>query len=86
MTNEQRLQLMRERLEANLSPSHLEIIDDSAQHRGHAPAESGAGYYTLIIGSEQFQGKPSIACHRLIYTALGNLMDHEIHALRIQLT
>lgn len=85
MTPEQRFQLMQERLKDALNPSHLELIDDSAQHIGHAGAQYGAGHYTLIINSDQFTGKPSIACHRLIYSALGNLMDHEIHALKIQL-
>lgn len=85
MTNEQRLQLMRERLEQNLAPSYLEIIDDSAQHIGHAGAQHGAGHYTIRISSPQFSSKTLIQCHRLIYSALGNLMDHEIHALRIEI-
>ncbi len=85
MTSDQRIQTMRERLTTQLEPSHLEIIDDSAHHVGHAGAQGGAGHYTLIISSNQFAGKMPIACHRLVYAAIGDLMDKEIHALRISI-
>lgn len=84
MNTEQRVNLMRERLQQNLMPSHLEIIDESNFHVGHAGAEGGAGHYSVCITSDHFKGKSPIACHRLVYGALGDLMDHEIHALRIQ--
>jgi BolA family transcriptional regulator, general stress-responsive regulator len=73
---------MRERL-AVLAPTHIEIVDDSAQHAGHAGARDGGGHYNLTIESAQFAGKSTLARHRLIYAALADLMQRDIHALAI---
>ena len=69
---------------AVLSPSAIQIIDDSAKHAGHAGAKSGGGHYQLAITSSDFSGKPTIARHRMIYDALGDMMQQQIHALSIQ--
>jgi len=84
MTNEQRIIAIQKRL-AVLEPSFINVIDDSAQHSGHAGAQSGAGHFTLEISSPLFSGKTLVARHRMIYDAIGNLMGPEIHALSIQL-
>ena len=73
---------MRQRL-ASLEPDSLDIVDDSKQHAGHAGAAGGGGHYQLTIVSRQFAGKTQIARHRLIYQALGDLMQRQIHALAI---
>lgn len=77
-----RLDQMRTLL-ATLQPVQLEIIDDSHKHAGHEGARSGGGHYTLHIVSEQFAGKSTLARHRMIYSALGDMMKHDIHALNI---
>ena len=69
---------------ASLQPVRLELIDDSHLHAGHAGARAGGGHYRLSIVSEVFQGKNTVARHRIIYDALGELMRKEIHALAIQ--
>ncbi len=74
---------LRQRL-ASLDPLRLELIDDSAKHAGHAGARSGGGHYRLLIVSESFCGKSTLARHRLVYDALGELMRSKIHALSIQ--
>jgi BolA protein len=74
--------LMRQRLAA-LEPSELVIEDESAAHVGHAGARSGGGHYRLTIVSGKFAGLNSVARHRSIYTALGDLMATRIHALSI---
>jgi BolA protein len=74
--------LLREKL-AGLHPLSLKLIDDSALHAGHAGARSGGGHYRLRIVCESFTGKPTLARHRMIYTALGELMHTKIHALSI---
>jgi BolA protein len=74
---------IRERL-AVLSPTAIDIQDDSALHAGHAGARAGGGHYRLHIVSTAFEGKSIIARHRLIYAALGDLMKKEIHALAIR--
>jgi BolA protein len=82
--NTPRMQLMEQRLKEQLCPTHLKIIDDSAMHIGHAGSAGGAGHYTVEIQSPQFEGKSLIAKHRMVYAALGDLMDQEIHALIIK--
>jgi len=73
---------MRTRLAA-LEPVALEIIDDSHKHAGHAGARDGGGHYRLNIVSAQFAGKSTVTRHRMIYSALGEMMRHDIHALNI---
>jgi len=68
---------------ATLTPQHVEIIDESAQHAGHAGAKSGGGHYQLTIISPAFSGLNIVARHRAIYQALGDLMSTRVHALSI---
>lgn len=75
--------LLRERL-SPLQPTRIELIDDSALHAGHAGAKSGGGHYRLSITSNAFAGKSTLARHRLVYDALGDLMQQRIHALSIK--
>ena len=67
-----------------LHPTQIEIVDDSHKHAGHEGARSGGGHYTLQIVSAEFAGKATLARHRMIYSALGEMMKQEIHALNIQ--
>jgi len=69
---------------AALQPSRIEIRDDSALHAGHEGAKGGGGHYSLTIVSPQFAGKNTLARHRLIYAALGSMMQQQIHALAIR--
>lgn len=74
---------MRERLAA-LSPERVDIADESAKHAGHEGAKGGGGHYALTIVSPKFDGQSTVARHRMIYVALGDLMRREIHALSIR--
>jgi BolA protein len=69
---------------AALQPSRLELADDSALHAGHEGARGGGGHYRLVIVSPQFSGKSTVARHRMIYAALGPMMQQQIHALAIR--
>lgn len=75
--------ILRERLN-QFQPIRLELIDDSAKHAGHAGSRAGGGHYRLLIVSAAFAGKSTVARHRLVYEALGELMRSRIHALSIQ--
>jgi len=75
---------MRSRL-ARLAPLDLVIEDDSARHVGHPGAAGGGGHYTLRMISPRFQGKSRVERHRLVYDALADLMQSEIHALAMVL-
>ena len=79
-----RMARIRTRLVEALAPTHLQIIDDSHQHLGHVGALEG-GHFTVRIGAPGFAGKRPLECHRMIYAALGELMQTDIHALSIEL-
>lgn len=81
-----RVERMRARLEAALTPMLLEIRDDSALHAGHAGAQGGAGHYTVIIKTVAFDRLRRLQRHRLVYDALAEMMPDEIHALSIDAT
>lgn len=78
-----RVSLIEQRLRAAFAPQALEIVDESAQHAGHVGARSGGGHYAVTIVSPRFAGLPPLKRHRLVYEALGELMQQEIHALSI---
>lgn len=82
--NEKRVETIREKLLDALEPELLEIEDESHLHAGHAGARDGRGHFRLTIVSQAFAGTPRIGRHRLIYGALGTLMETDIHALTIQ--
>lgn len=74
---------IRRRLGA-LQPERLEIADESAAHVGHAGwRPGGETHWRLLIVAERFAGLSTVARHRLVYQALGELMSHPIHALSI---
>jgi len=69
---------------AKLEPLALELVDESDLHRGHAGYREGGGtHWRLSIVSPRFAGQPTLARHRMVYQALGELMQHPIHALAI---
>jgi BolA protein len=78
-----RLARIETRLREALAPESLEVADESAEHAGHEGAKSGGGHYAVTIVSSRFQGQSMIARHRLVYQALGDLMQREVHAVRI---
>ena len=76
---------MLRRLKSALSPTKLELIDDSEQHRGHGGYNpAGESHFTLRIESPAFTGKSRVECQRMIYAALGDLMRERVHALSIK--
>ncbi len=76
--------LIHKALTTAFSPTRLEIVDESHLHAGHAGAQSGKGHYAISIASTTFAGKTPIAKHRMVYEALGTLMQTHIHALSIK--
>ncbi len=73
-------------LRDRLAPQELEVLDESYQHDGHAGA-NGTGFGThfrVRIKAPQFDGRPRVACHRLVYDALHEFIDQGLHALAIE--
>jgi BolA protein len=76
---------MLRRLNSALSPTRIELIDDSEQHRGHGGHNpAGESHFSLHIESAAFAGKSRVERQRLIYAALGDLMKERVHALSIR--
>ena len=83
-TASQRLKLIQEHLETELSPDSLKIVDESHLHVGHAGSRDGKGHFKVVITTAQFKGISLIERHRLVYAALASLMETDIHALSIE--
>jgi BolA family transcriptional regulator, general stress-responsive regulator len=76
---------MLRRLRSALSPTNVELFDDSEQHRGHGGYNpEGESHFSLKIQSAAFAGKNRVERQRMIYAALGDLMEARVHALSIR--
>lgn len=70
---------------ANLSPSAIDLVDESEQHRGHGGYNpAGESHFRLTIESPGFAGKSRVDRQRLVYAALGDLMHERVHAISIR--
>ena len=79
--SEKRIKMIGDRLMV-LNPKDLDIIDEGHLLIGHEGAKKG-GHFKVIVISDQFKNKTLLERHRLIYNAVGELMETEIHALSI---
>ena len=79
-------QQMHQALAQRLSPTALEVLDESWQHAGHAGANStGFGtHFRVRVASHLFTGLSRVARHRLVYDALQDFIDQGLHALAIE--
>lgn len=79
-----RIEKIRSALQAAFAPEKLQIDDESHLHAGHAGAATGRGHFRVEIISASFAGKSAVLCHQMVYAALGELMQTDIHALSIK--
>ncbi|MGA0265970.1 MAG: BolA family protein [Lysobacterales bacterium] len=86
MDASERVEVIRQRLQDQLCPESLVVEDESHLHVGHAGARDGRGHFRVFIVSPAFNGKNRIARHRMVYSAMGDLMQTDIHALSIDAT
>ena len=82
--SDDRAQRIKRILSTGLDADHVEIVDDSALHAGHPGAATGAGHFRVLVVSPRFEGLSRVAAQRLVYSALGDLMSTDIHALQMQ--
>ena len=75
---------LRDRLQATFDPAELRIEDQSHRHAGHAGAADGRGHFAIDIVATRFAGLTTMARHRLVYEAVGDMMKTDIHALSIR--
>ena len=73
------------RLTAALSPERLDVINDSAKHRGHTGDDgSGESHFTVDVVASAFVGQSRVARQRMINSALADLLRDKVHALAIK--
>jgi BolA protein len=72
------------RLRERFDPTHIEVIDESHLHVGHAGAKDGGGHYRAVIVSEEFSGLNRVQAQQLVYRTVEGWMGREIHALSMQ--
>jgi BolA family transcriptional regulator, general stress-responsive regulator len=74
-----------ELLTAAFAPTHLEVINDSAHHHGHAGDDgSGESHLTVVIESAAFAGVSRVMRQRMVNKALGDIPGERVHALAIK--
>lgn len=72
------------KLSAKFSPTHLEVIDESSRHQGHAGSRpEGESHFRVRISSTQLDGT-RVAQHRAIMQALDAELKGGVHALAIE--
>lgn len=82
--NPARVERIRQLLVDALAPESIDVTDDSHKHAGHAGARGGQGHFRVDIVGSAFAGLLPLARHRLVYAALGEMMQTDIHALSIR--
>lgn len=84
-------QSVAERIEVLLrevfAPQHLEVVDESALHAGHAGARPGGeSHFRVVIVSSRFAGVGRVQRQQMVYEALDELIKGGIHALSMVTT
>jgi len=80
---QERVDRIRAYLQAEFAPDELEVKDDTHLHEGHAGAKEGKGHFRVRIVSDRFSNTRPIDRHRMVFQALGDMMDTDIHALSV---
>jgi BolA protein len=81
--NTDRASELERRLRAAFDTTSILVKDQSHLHHGHAGARDGKGHFDVRIVSDVFSGKSRLVRHRMVYEAVGSLMESDIHALHI---
>lgn len=69
-----------------LAPKHLDVINESALHSGHAGDDgSGESHWRIVIQAPSLDDMSRIGRHRAIHAALGQDIIGRIHALAIDI-
>ncbi|MEL6878256.1 MAG: BolA family protein [Pseudomonadota bacterium] len=67
------------------APTQLEVINDSAQHSGHAGDDgSGESHFTVVIEAAAFAEMNRLARQRAVIAALGDIVGERVHAVAIR--
>ena len=76
---------IKDKLTRAFQPQHLEVIDESHLHAGHAGSHpDGESHFRVKIVSQAFSGKNRVDTHRMVNDALAEELKSRVHALAIQ--
>lgn len=82
--SEDRSAVIKKILQKRFNPVELVVKDQSQLHAGHEGAKDGKGHFDVTIVSAEFAGQKRLERHRMVYDALTELLQTDIHALRIR--
>ncbi len=72
------------KLTEGLTPTVLEVVDESAKHKGHGGwREGGETHYHVTVVSDAFEGKSRVDRQRMVYALLADEMAERVHALAL---
>ena len=76
---------IKQKLEAALGPSRLDVLDESDLHAGHAGSHSqGESHFRVRIMAEALNGLSRVNQHRRINEVLAEDLRSRVHALAIE--
>ncbi len=76
--------ILEARLREGLDATHVEVIDESHLHAGHAGAKDGGGHFRAVIVSDRFAGLNRVKAQQLVFSVVDEWMGREIHALSMK--
>ena len=79
-----RARAIEDALRLKLEAEHVAVIDQSSLHESHLGTQDEGGHFQIVVVSEHFRGLSRLAAQRVVYKALGELMETEIHALSMR--
>ena len=72
------------KLTEGLTPTVLEVVDESAKHKGHGGwREGGETHYHVTVVADAFEGKSRVDRQRMVYALLSDEMAERVHALAL---
>jgi len=73
------------KLSEKFAPTHLEVIDESSRHQGHAGwREGGETHFRVKIATPELAGQSRVAQHRAVMQVLDSELKGGVHALAIE--
>jgi BolA protein len=85
MNTQDKVTLIKNRIQQSISPTYLEVIDESDKHIGHAGHQGGGRHFAVIIAADCLAAVSRVEAHRKIYALFNDMMPDQIHALRIHI-
>jgi len=75
-----------EKLTEEFNPTHLNVIDESELHRGHAGyREGGNSHFRVQICAPALEGKPRVMQHRAVMDCMAEELQETIHAFAVEI-